>query len=59
VSPRSSPVVNHVLKGIVIMSRRLVSHVFISWRLMCLIRLGSLSVEGQELVVVNVIKQNN
>ena len=30
VSPRPSPVVNHVLKGIVIMIRRLVSQVFIS-----------------------------
>jgi hypothetical protein len=59
VSPRPSPIVNHVLKGIVIMIHRLVSQVFISWRLMCLIRPGSLSVEGQEPVVVYVIKQNN
>ena len=58
-SPRPSPVVNHVLKGIVIMIRRLVRQVFIRWRLMCLIRPGSLSVEGQEFVVVYVIKQNN
>ena len=58
-SPRSSLVVNHVLKGIVIMIHRLVSQIFISWRLMCLIRPGSLSVEGQELVVVYVMKQNN
>jgi hypothetical protein len=35
VSPRPSPIVNHVLKGIVIMCYRLVSQVFISWRLMC------------------------
>jgi hypothetical protein len=35
VSPRASPVVNHVWKGIVIMFYRLVSQVFISWRLMC------------------------
>jgi hypothetical protein len=35
VSPRPSPVVNHVLKGIVIMIRRLVNQVCISWRLMC------------------------
>ena len=58
-SPRPSPIVNQVLKGIVIKIRRLVSQVFISWRLMCLIRLESLSVEGQEPAVVNVIKQNN
>jgi hypothetical protein len=51
VSPRMSPVENHVLKEIVIMFYRLVSQVFISWRLMCLL--------GQEPVVVNVIKQNN
>jgi hypothetical protein len=36
VSPRPSPIVNHVLKGIVIMFYRLVSQVLISWRLMCL-----------------------
>jgi hypothetical protein len=35
VSPRPSPVVNHVLKRIVIMIYRLVSRVLISWRLMC------------------------
>ena len=58
-SPRPSPIVNHVLKGIVIMIHRLVSQIFISWRLMCLIRLGILSVEGQEPAVVYVIKQNN
>jgi hypothetical protein len=46
VSPRPSPIVNQVLKEIVIKIRRLVSQVFISWRLMCLIRPESLSVEG-------------
>jgi hypothetical protein len=35
VSPRPSPVVNHVLKRIVIMIYRLVSRVLISLRLMC------------------------
>jgi hypothetical protein len=59
VSPRLSPVVNQVMKGIVIKIHRLVSQVFISWRLMCLIRLESLSVEGQEPAIVNVIKKNN
>jgi hypothetical protein len=37
VSARQSPVVNHVLKGIVTMFHRLVSQVFISWRLMRLL----------------------
>jgi hypothetical protein len=41
VSLRPSPVVNHVLKGIVIMFHRLVSQVFISWRLMCLLGQGA------------------
>jgi hypothetical protein len=34
VSPRTSPIANHVLKEIVIMFYRLVSQVFISWWLM-------------------------
>jgi hypothetical protein len=37
VSPRPSPVVNHVLKGILIVFYRLVSQALISWRLMCLL----------------------
>jgi hypothetical protein len=41
VSPRPSPVVNQVLKGIVIMFYRLVSQVLISWRLMCLLGQGA------------------
>jgi hypothetical protein len=41
VSPRPSPIVNHVLKGIVIMFYRLVSQVLISWRLMCLLGQGA------------------
>jgi hypothetical protein len=41
VSPRPSPVVNHVLKGIVIIFYRLVSQVFISWWLMCLLGQGA------------------
>jgi hypothetical protein len=41
VSPRPSPVANHVLKEIVIMFYRLVSQVFISWRLMCLLGQGA------------------
>jgi hypothetical protein len=41
VFPRPSPIVNHVLKGIVIMFYRLVSQVFISWRLMCLLGQGA------------------
>ena len=41
VSPRPSPIVNHVLKGIVIMFNRLVNQVFISWRLMCLLGQGA------------------
>jgi hypothetical protein len=59
VSPRPSLLVNQVLKGIVIKIHRLVSQVFISWRLMCLIRPERLSVKGQQPAVVNVIKQNN
>jgi hypothetical protein len=41
VSPRPSPVANHVLKEIVIMFYRLVSQVFISWWLMCLLGQGA------------------
>ena len=48
VSPRPSPVVNHVLKGIVIMFYRLVSQVLYNWYAYVFVRPGSLSVEGQE-----------
>ena len=41
VSPRLSPVINHVLKGIVIMFYRLVSQLFINWWLMCLLGQGA------------------
>jgi hypothetical protein len=41
VSPRPSPIVNQVLKGIVIMFYRLVSQVLIRWRLMCLLGQGA------------------
>jgi hypothetical protein len=41
VSPRPSPVANHVLKEIVIMFYRLVSQVFISWWIMCLLGQGA------------------
>jgi hypothetical protein len=51
VSPRPSPDVNHALKQIVNMFYRLVSQVCISCRLMSFVRLGSLSVEGQEPVI--------
>jgi hypothetical protein len=48
VSPRPSPIVNHVLKGIVIMFYRLVSQVLYKLVGLCVVRPGSLSVEGQE-----------
>jgi hypothetical protein len=59
VSPKLSPIVNHVLKGIVIMFHRLVSQVFYKLEAYVFVRLGILSVEGQEPVVVYGIKQNN
>jgi hypothetical protein len=58
VSPRPSPIVNHVLKGIVIMFYRIVSQVFYKLVVYVFVRPGSLSVEGQEPVVVYVITQN-
>ena len=59
-SPRPSPILNHVWKGIVIMFYRLVSQVFF-YKMVdyVFVRRGSLSVEGQEPVVVYVIMHNN
>ena len=54
-SPRPSPVLNHVWKGIVIMFYRMVSQDFYKLEAYVFVRLGSLSVEGQEPVVVYVI----
>jgi hypothetical protein len=59
VSPRPSPIVNHVLKGIVVMFYRLVSQVFYNMEAYVFVRPGSLSVEGHEPFVVYVITQNN
>jgi hypothetical protein len=57
VSPRPSPIVNQVLKGIVIMFYRLVSRVLKAGGL-CVVSPGSLSVEGQEPTVVLVCMKN-
>jgi hypothetical protein len=48
VSPRPSPIVNHVLKVIVIMFYRLVSQVLYKLVGLCVDRPRSLSVGGQE-----------
>jgi hypothetical protein len=58
VSPRLSPVANHVLKEIVIMCYRLVSQVCISWWAYVIVRPESLRVGGQGPDFVLVCMQN-
>ena len=51
VSPRLSPAVKHVMKWIVIMFYRLVSQVFIIWRIMCLLGQGAWVLKARSLLL--------